>query len=50
MLYQVSQKNYTRLDGCGIKSMRPIFKTEMLIYHQNAKFEEKFRFARSLII
>ena len=28
-IYLVSEKKFWRLAGCGIKSMRPIFKTEM---------------------
>ena len=37
--YRVSQeKTMTRLAGCGIKSMRPIFKTEMLIYQPKTNF------------
>ena len=32
---------FKRLAGCGIKSMRPIFKTEMLIYQSNTNSDEK---------
>ena len=29
--YRVRQNGFTRLTGCGIRNMRPIFKTELLI-------------------
>ena len=32
------------LAGCGIKSMRPIFKTEMLIYQSKDNLDEKILF------
>ena len=32
---------FTRLAGCEIKSMRPIFKTEILIYQSKANSDEK---------
>ena len=43
-IYQVNQKKFWRLAGCGIKSMRPIFKTEMLIYQSKANLDEKILF------
>ena len=41
---RVCQKLITRLPGCEINSMRPIFKTEMLIYKAKANFDEKILF------
>ena len=40
----MSQKKFTRLAGCEIKSMRPIFKAEMLIYQSQANLDEKILF------
>ena len=40
----MSQKKCMRLEGCEIKSMRPIFKTEMLIYQSKANLDEKILF------
>ena len=34
------------LAGCEIKSMRPIFKTEMLIYQSKANLDEKILFGK----
>ena len=45
-IYRVSRKSSTRLMGCEIKSMRPIFKTEMLIYQSKANLDEKILFAK----
>ena len=42
-------KKFIRLMGSGIKSMRPIFKTEMLIYQSKANLDEKFCLVESLI-
>ena len=39
------RKKFTRLVGCGIKSMGPIFKTEMLIYQSKANLDENILFA-----
>ena len=39
-------KKFTRLPSCGIDSMRPIFKTEMLIYHSKANLDEKILFGK----
>ena len=36
----MSQRNFTALVDCEIKSMRPIFKTKMLIYHSKANLDE----------
>ena len=40
----MSKKNVTRLARCGIKRMRLIFKTEMLIYQSKADLDEKVLF------
>ena len=37
-------KKGTRLAGCEMKYMRPIFKTEILIYQSKAKIDEKCLF------
>ena len=37
----MSQKKFTRLASCAIKGMKPILKTEMLIYQSKAKLAEK---------
>ena len=37
---------FTRLAGSGIKRMRPIFKTKMLIYHSVANLDEKILFGK----
>ena len=42
--YQVSQKKFKHLVGCYIKSMGPIFKTELLIYQSQANLDEKLLF------
>ena len=36
----------THLVGCEIKSTRPIFKTEMLIYQSQANLDEKIVFGK----
>ena len=46
-IYRISKKDI-RLAGCGIKSMRPIFKTEMFSYQSKADLGENF-FGKSLI-
>ena len=38
-----------RLAGCGIKSIRPIFKTEMFMYQSKANIDEKFCLVKLLI-
>ena len=40
-IYRMSQKKFRRLEGCGIKSMWPIFKTKVLIYHSKANLDVK---------
>ena len=40
----VSQKEFTGLVGCGVKSMGPIFKTEMLLYQSKANLNEQILF------
>ena len=35
---------YTRLAGCEIKRIRPIFKTEMLIFQSKTNLDEKILF------
>ena len=37
----MSQKRFTHLVGCGIKSIWSIFKTKVLIYQSNADLDEK---------
>ena len=44
----MSQKKFRRLEGCGIKSMRPIFKTEMLIYQSKANLYERILFDKTI--
>ena len=39
-------KKILPLAGCGIKSMRPIFKTEMLIYQSKANLDEAILFGK----
>ena len=39
-------KRFTRLTGSVIKSMRPIFKTEMLIYQSKANLDQKILFGK----
>ena len=39
-----SKKNFRRLKGCGTKSMRPIFKTEMFIYQSKVNLDEEISF------
>ena len=41
MFYCVSKKKFTPLAGCEMKSMRTMFKTEMLIYQLKANLDEK---------
>ena len=43
---QASQNKFTRLVGCGIKSMGPIFKTKMLIYQSKANLNVKILFGK----
>ena len=38
---------FTRLVGCGIKSMWLEFKTEVLIYQSKAKLAEEILFGKS---
>ena len=38
-----SEKSFTRLQGCGVNSMRVILKTEMLIYQLSANVDAKIR-------
>ena len=40
------QKMFKRLVGCWIKSMRPIFKTEMFIYQSKANLDESVLFGQ----
>ena len=40
----MSKKKFTRLAGCGIKSMWPIFKTEMLLDQSKANLDLKILF------
>ena len=42
MYYWVSQKKFMHVAGCEIKSMGPIFKTEMLICQSKVTLNEKF--------
>ena len=44
--HRVSEQVFTRLAGCVIKSMRPIFKTEMLIYQLKANLDERILFGK----
>ena len=44
--YRVSQKKFTRWAGYGIKSMRPISKTKMLIRPLQANLDEKILFGK----
>ena len=37
----MSQKKFMRLAGCGVKSMWPIFRIEMLVYQLKANLNEK---------
>ena len=37
----MSQKKFTLLLGCGVKSIGPIFKTEILIYQSKANLDEE---------
>ena len=39
-----SKKKFRRLEGCGIKSMCRIFKTEMFIYQSKVNLDEKILF------
>ena len=40
-MHRVSQRKFTRLAGCEMQIMRPIFKTEMFIYQSKANVDEK---------
>ena len=40
-MYRVSQKQFTLVAECGIKSMWPVFNSEMLIYQSKANLDEK---------
>ena len=42
----VSQKKFTRLVGCEIKSMCPIVKTKISIYQSTANLDEKILFGK----
>ena len=44
--YRTSQKMFTCLAGNGIKSMKPILKTDMLIYQSKANLDEKILFGK----
>ena len=46
IIYGVCQKKFRLLEGCGIKSMRPIFKTKVIIYHSKANLDEKILFGK----
>ena len=46
----MSPKKFRRLEGCGIESMRPIFKTEMLIYQSKGNLDGKFCLVKSLTV
>ena len=37
----MTRKTLIRLGGCGIKSIVPIFKTEILAHHSRANFDVK---------
>ena len=45
-IYLDESKKFRCLAGCGIKSMRPIFKTEMFIYQSKANLDEKILFGK----
>ena len=46
--YRMSQKEmFTRLVGCGIKSLSPIFKTKMFICQSKANLDEKILFGNT---
>ena len=42
----MSEKMLTRLASYGVKSMRPIFKTKMLIYQSKANLDQKIIFGK----
>ena len=44
-----SKKECRRLEGCGVKSVRPIFKTEMLIYQSKVNLDEKILFGALIL-
>ena len=44
--YWVSKKKFRRLEGCGIKSMWPIFKTKKFIYQSKINLDEKILFGK----
>ena len=46
LMYRVSQKKFSRLVSYGEKSMRPIFKSKMLIYQSKANLDEKMLFGK----
>ena len=48
-IYQMSQEKFKRLAGYGIKGMRSVFKTEMLIYKSKANLDEKIFLIKSLV-
>ena len=39
---QGESKEFMRFAGCGMKSMRPIFKTTMLFYQSEANVDDNF--------
>ena len=43
---RLSQEKFKRLPGCYVKSMGPIFKTELLIYQSKANLDEKILFEK----
>ena len=45
-MYRVSKKKFTSLQGCGVKSMRPIVETSMLIYQSKANLDVKILFGK----
>ena len=46
----MSQKKFRRLEGCEIKSMRPIFETKMLIYQSKANLDGKVLFGKITLL
>ena len=40
------KRKFVRLAGCEIKSMRPIFKTDLLFYRSKANLDEKILFGK----
>ena len=43
-IYRVNKQKITSLDGRGIKSTAPIFKSEMFIYRSTANLDENILF------